>query len=47
MPNTLFSENLEEIKNVLKEHKKVIIKPVNSFSGYDIHLLFKFNIKLI
>ena len=47
MPNTLFSQNLEEIKNFFKEHKKVIVKPVNSFSGNDIHLLFKFNLKLI
>ena len=47
MPNTLFSQNLEEIKNFFKEHKKVIVKPVNSFSGNDIHLLFKFNLNLI
>ena len=47
MPNTLFSQNLKEIKNFFKEHKKVIIKPVNSFSGNDIHLLFKFNLKFI
>jgi len=47
MPNTLFSQNLEEIKNFFKDHKKVIVKPVNSFSGNDIYLLLKFNLKLI
>jgi len=47
MPNTLFSQNLKEIKNFFKDHKKVIVKPVNSFSGNDIHLLLKFNLKLI
>ena len=47
MPNTLFSQNLKEIKNFFKGHKKVIVKPVNSFSGNDIHLLLKFNLKLI
>ena len=47
MPNTLFSQNIKEIKKFFKNHKKVIVKPVNSFSGNDIHLLFKFNPKLI
>ena len=47
MPDTLFSQNIKEIKKFFKNHKKVIVKPVNSFSGNDIHLLFKFNPKLI
>ena len=47
MPSTLFSQNINEIKNFFKNHKKVILKPVNSFSGNDIHLLSKFNLKLI
>ena len=47
MPNTLFSQNLKEIKNFFKIIKKVIIKPVHSFSGNDIHLLNKFKLKLI
>ena len=47
MPNTLFSQNLKKIKNFFKDHKKVIVKPVNSFSGNDIHLLLKFDPKLI
>ena len=47
MPNTLFSQNINEIKNFFRNHKKVILKPVNSFSGNNIYLLSKFNLKLI
>ena len=47
MPDTLFSQDLNEIKNFIKENKKVIIKPIHSYSGNDIHLLNKFNSKLI
>ena len=47
MPDTLFSQDLNEIKNFIKKHKKVIIKPIHSYSGNDIHLLNKFNSKLI
>ncbi len=47
MPSTLFSQNLVEIKKFFKKHKKIILKPVNSFSGNNIYLLSKFNLKLI
>ena len=47
MPDTLFSQDINEIKNFIKKHKKVIIKPIHSYSGNDIHLLNKFNLKLI
>ena len=47
MPDTLFSQDLNEIKNFIKKNKKVIIKPIHSYSGNDIHLLDKFNSKLI
>ena len=47
MPSTIFTQNIDEIKNFFKTHKKVIIKPIHSFSGNDIHLLNKFNLKLI
>ena len=43
MPNTLFTQNINEIKNFFKKNKKVILKPVHSFGGNDIHLLSKFN----
>ena len=47
MPSTIFTQNIDEIKNFFKKHKKVILKPIHSFSGNDIYLLNKFNLKLI
>jgi glutathione synthase len=47
MPNTIFTQNTSEIKKFFKKHKKVILKPIHSYSGNDIHLLNKFNPKLI
>ena len=47
MPITTFTQNINEIKKFLKKHKRVILKPIHSFSGNDIHLLEKFNLKLI
>ena len=47
MPNTIFTQNISEIKNFFKINKKVILKPIHSYSGNDIHLLNKFNLKLI
>ena len=47
MPNTIFTQNIDEIKNFFKIHKKVILKPIHSYGGNDIHLLDKFNSKLI
>ena len=47
MPKTIFTQNIEEIKNFIKINKKVILKPIHGFGGNDIHLLNKFNSKLI
>ncbi|MBD1139231.1 glutathione synthase [Pelagibacterales bacterium SAG-MED46] len=47
MPSTIFTQNIDEIKYFFKKHKKVILKPIHSFGGNDIHLLTKFNSKLI
>ena len=47
MPSTIFTQNMNEIKKFLLKYKKVIIKPIHSFSGNDIHLLTKFDSKLI
>jgi len=47
MPSTIFTQNVNEIKNFFKLHKNVILKPIHSYSGNDIHLLKKFNLKLI
>jgi len=43
MPSTLISEDLEEIKKFFNKYKKVIIKPVDSYSGNDVKLLNRFN----
>ena len=47
MPNTIFSKNINEIKNFFKKNDYVILKPIHSYSGNDIHLLNRFNQKLI
>jgi glutathione synthase len=43
MPSTLISEDLGEIKKFFNNNKKVIIKPIDSYSGNDVKLLKKFN----
>ena len=47
MPKTIFTKDLKEIKNFIKKNKKIVIKPIHSYSGNDIHLLKSFNIKFI
>ena len=47
MPNTLFSQDLIEIKKFFSKNNKVIIKPIHSYSGNDILLLKKFDQKKI
>ena len=47
MPNTIFTQNINEIKKFFKINKKIILKPIHSYSGNDIHLLKKFDAKLI
>ena len=47
MPNTIFTNSVHEIKNFIKKYKKVILKPIHSYSGNDIHLLNTFNSKII
>ena len=47
MPNTIFTQDLKVIKNFMSEHKKIILKPIHSYSGNDIHLLKKFNHNLV
>ena len=39
MPKTIFSKDLKEIKIFYKANKKIIIKPIHSFGGNDIHLI--------
>ena len=47
MPSTIFTRDLNEIKMFINKHKKIILKPIHGFSGNDIHLLTKFNLKLL
>ena len=47
MPNTIFTQNLSEIKKFFNIHRKVILKPIHSYGGNDIYLLSKFNFKVI
>ena len=47
MPSTLISEDLVEIKDFIKKNKKVIIKPIESYSGNDVVLINGFKIKII
>tara|TARA_B100000963_G_scaffold349526_1_gene358686 strand:+ start:6201 stop:7127 length:927 start_codon:yes stop_codon:yes gene_type:complete len=47
MPKTIFTQNMNEIKKFFKTHKKVILKPIHGYSGNDIYLLQKFNLKFI
>ena len=47
MPDTIFTRNIIEIKKFFKSHKMVILKPIHSFSGNDIYLRNKFNLKFI
>ena len=39
MPKTIFTKNLMEIKKFYDINKEIIIKPIHSFGGNDIHLL--------
>ena len=47
MPNTIFSQDIDEIKKFIKKNKKIVIKPIHGFGGNDIHLLDKFDSKFI
>ena len=47
MPNTIFTQNLDEIKIFFKKYKKIILKPIHSYSGNDIYLLSKLDLKFI
>jgi len=47
MPPTLISEDLREIKKFFDKNKKVIIKPIESYSGNDVRLLNNFKKKQI
>lgn len=47
MPSTIFTKNIDEIKNFFNHHSKVIVKPIYGHGGNDIYLFNKFNKNLI
>ena len=48
MPNTIFTKDYAEIVKFFKKNKKIIIKPIHSFGGNDIHFFEKnINKKLV
>ncbi len=47
MPKTIFTQEIHEIKSFFNRNKKIVIKPIHSFSGNDIHLIKIFKSKFI
>ena len=47
MPKTIFTQDIHEIRSFFNKNKKVVIKPIHSFSGNDIHLIKIFKPKFI
>ena len=47
MPKTIFTQDIHEIRNFFNKYKEIIIKPIHSFSGNDIHLIKIFRSKFI
>ena len=47
MPNTIFTQNIDEIKKFFKINKRIILKPIHGYGGNDIHLMSKFDNKFI
>ncbi len=48
MPDTIFSNNIDEIRKFFNKNKNMIMKPINGYGGNQIHLIKnKFNKKLI
>ncbi|MDC3007607.1 glutathione synthase [Candidatus Pelagibacter sp.] len=47
MPKTIFTQDIHKIRSFLNRNKKIVIKPIHSFSGNDIHLIKIFKSKFI
>ena len=41
MPNTIFTKDINEVYKFFIKNKRIILKPIHSFSGNDIHLIEK------
>ena len=48
MPNTIFSQNINDIKQFFLKNKKIVMKPIHGYGGNEIYLIKKkFNRSLI
>ena len=47
MPKTIFTQDIYEVKSFFNKNKEIVIKPIHSFSGNDIHLIKIFRSKFI
>ena len=47
MPNSIFTQDIKEIRNFFNLNRKIILKPIHGHAGNDILLLNKFNISII
>ena len=47
MPNSIFTQDINEIRNFFNLNRKIILKPIHGHAGNDILLLNKFNISII
>ena len=47
MPETIFTQNIDEIKKFYKKNKSMIIKPIHGYGGNDIYFLKKLNLEFI
>ncbi len=47
MPKTIFTQDIHEIRSFFNRNKKIVIKPIHSFSGNDVHLIKIFESKFI
>ncbi len=47
MPKTIFTQDIHEVRSFFNKNKEIVIKPIHSFSGNDIHLIKIFRSKFI
>ena len=41
MPPTIFTKNINEIKNFFKKYNKIVLKPINGYAGKNIYFINK------
>ena len=47
MPETIFTQDIREVRSFFEKNKEIVIKPIHGFSGNDIHLIKIFRSKFI